>query len=35
MKRRVLSVAACVLVLSSASSAQNQKEVSVLAWNLF
>ncbi len=34
MKRRMLSVVAAIFVLASAASAQNQKEISVLAWNL-
>lgn len=34
MKRRILSVVAAILVLGSSSNAQNQKEITVLAWNL-
>src|SRR5258705_13782708 len=35
MKRRLLSVAAAILLLGSSSTAQNQKELSVLASVLF
>src|SRR3989442_410118 len=35
MKRRILAVAAAILVLGSVSSAQNQKEISVLGSILF